>query len=122
MNFPAIKINALFIIFIAGGFSCSKSSSSNTSTCTATTGDTGPLTANKAVSYSATVQNGATISSISYQDSAGTTTVKNLPLPFSKTVNLKSGMTVSISASGNSNSGEIKVSSNGNYPNSASCP
>ena len=112
----------LVSIPVAISVSCSKSSNSNTSTCTATTGDTGPLTANQAVSYTASVQNGATISSVSYQDSAGTTTVKNPSLPFSKTVNLKTGMTVTISASGNSNSGEIKVISNGNFRNSASCP
>lgn len=122
MHFPDIKFTALLIVLTTAGISCSKSSSSNTSTCTATTGDTGPLTANQAVNYTASVQNGATISSVSYQDSAGTTTVNNPPLPFSKTVNLKTGMTVTISASGNSNSGEIKVTSNGNYPNSASCP
>jgi hypothetical protein len=103
-------------------FSCKKSSNTNNSTCTATTGDTGPLSSNQSVPYTASVTGGATITSLTYQDSAGMTTIKNPPLPFSKSVNLKSGTTVSISASGSSNSGEITVTSNGNYPNNASCP
>jgi hypothetical protein len=116
-----VKIATLFIL-IAATVACSKSSNSNSNTCTASTGDTGPLTSNKSVPYSASVTSGASISSITYQDSAGMTTVKNPALPFSKTVNLQSGTLVSISASGSAGSGEITVTSNGNFPNNASCP
>ncbi|HEY2350239.1 MAG TPA: hypothetical protein VGH64_14580 [Puia sp.] len=109
-------------LIIAATFSCSKSSNSNSGTCTVSTGDTGPLASNTSVPYSASATGGATISSLTYQDSTGMTTVKNPALPFSKTVNLPGGATVSISATGNAKSGEITVASNGNYPNSASCP
>jgi hypothetical protein len=113
----------VIICFLAiAGVACSKSSSSNTNTCTATTGDALALTSNKSINYAANASDGATISYISYQDSAGTTTVKNPTLPFSKTVNLKTGQTVSITASGNPNAGEITVSSNGINLNTASCP
>jgi hypothetical protein len=109
-------------VAITAAIACSKSSGTSNTTCTAETGDTGPLFSNQPVSYSATVQGGANITSVSYQDSAGMTTVKNPVLPFSKTVNLRNGQLVSISATGTSTTGEIKVTSNGNSPNSASCP
>jgi hypothetical protein len=116
-----IKWASLLLLFTVI-FACKKSSNNNSSTCTASTGDTGPLTANKSVPYTASVTSGATITTLTYQDSTGMTTIKNPPLPFSKTVNLQSGTLVSISASGSANSGEITVTSNGNYPNNASCP
>jgi hypothetical protein len=115
------KILSISII-LAAGISCSKSSNSSSSTCTASTGDALPLTSNQAVSYTASVTTGATISTISYQDSAGMTTLNKPSVPFSKTVNLKSGSTASITASGTTNSGKITVTSNGINFNTASCP
>jgi hypothetical protein len=102
--------------------SCNKSSNSNNSTCNVSTGDLSPLTSNKQVAYGIEVTNGATVSSVTYQDSAGNTTVNNPILPFVKNVNLKSGQTVSITATGTPNGGEITVASTGNSPNTASCP
>jgi hypothetical protein len=113
---------AIVLVFMAITISCSKSSNSNTSTCTVSTGDVGPLTSSMQVYYAATVTNGATISSLTFQDSAGMTTVKNPTLPFGRSVNLQSGMTVAITASGTPNKGEISVASTGNSPNTASCP
>jgi hypothetical protein len=116
-----VKIILLFVCMPVA-FSCSKSSNSSSSTCTATTGDVSPLSANQQVSYGATATSGATISTVTYQDSAGMTTVKNPTLPFAKSVNLKSGTLVSITASGTANTGEINVTSSGNSFNTASCP
>ncbi len=113
------KLSAIILIMIA--VSCSKSSNSNTNTCTVTTGDAIPLTSNKQVSYTASVTMSATISYVSYQDSAGTTTINNPTLPFSKSVNLKTGSTASITAYGSAGSGNINVTSNGINFNSASC-
>ncbi len=109
------------IIILAVSFSCSKSSNSNTNTCTVTTGDAIPLTSNKQVSYTASITGDATIGSVTYQDSAGNTTINNPSLPFSKTVNLKSGSTASITASGSAGNGVITVTSNGLNLNTASC-
>jgi hypothetical protein len=109
-------------VLIAISFSCSKSSNNNSNTCTATTGDAVPLTANKMVPYTASATTGASITTITYQDSAGMTTVNNPPIPFAKSVNLKAGATASISASANiSGSGQITVTSNGVNFNTASC-
>jgi hypothetical protein len=113
---------AVVLILVSVAFACSKSSNSSNTSCTATTGDTGPLSNNKQVLYTATVTMGATINNLSYQDSAGTTIVKNPVLPFTKTVNLQAGQTVTISATGTANTGEITVTSNGINLNNASCP
>ncbi len=109
------------VIILAVSFSCSKSSNSNTNTCSATTGDAIPLTSNKQVSYTASITGDATIGSVTYQDSAGNTTINNPSLPFSKSVNLKSGSTASITASGSAGNGVITVTSNGLNLNTASC-
>jgi hypothetical protein len=121
MKKSSIKQNVLFLM-IGIALSCSKSSNSNTTTCNVSTGDVGPLTSNMKVTYGASVTNGATISSVTYQDSAGNTTVKNPTLPFVKSVDLKTGQTVAITATGTPNAGEITVASTGNSPNTASCP
>jgi hypothetical protein len=85
--------------------SCSKSSSSPKS-CNMTYSDPTTLTFSQQIEYLAGVSgNGGTISSVSYQDSAGTTTVNNPVLPFTVFVNLKSGATVTISAIGTANKG-----------------
>jgi hypothetical protein len=109
------------IVMLAVSFSCSKSSNNNTNTCTVTTGDATPLSTNKQVSYTASVTGGAAIGTLSFQDSAGTTTVNNPTLPFSRSVNLQSGSTASITASGSAGNGNITVTSNGANLNSASC-
>jgi hypothetical protein len=109
------------IILIIIAFSCSKSSNSNTNTCTVSTGDAIPLTTAKQVSYTASVTAGATVSSIIYQDSAGNTTIKNPTLPFAVTVNLTTGATASITASGSAGNGNITVTSSGLNFNTASC-
>ena len=117
-----VKILSVSML-IAVSVSCSKSYNNSSSTCTATTGDALPLTSNQAVAYTASVTTGATISTLTYQDSAGMTTVNKPSLPFSKSVNLKTGTTAAISASGSTvNSGEITVTSNGINFNTASCP
>jgi hypothetical protein len=115
-----IKILSAIILLVVS-FSCGKSSNSNTNTCTVTTGDAIPLSVNKQVSYTASVTGGAIISTISFQDSAGTTIVNNPKLPFSIDVNLKTGSTASITASGSAGNGNITVTSNGANFNSASC-
>jgi hypothetical protein len=118
-NFKMICLSALIAVSAA----CHKSSNSSTSTCTASTGDQGPLPANQAVLYTASATGGATLTSVSYQDSAGTTTINNPPSSFTKTVNVKSGATVNISASGNIISGgTVSVTSNGISFQSANCP
>ena len=103
---PFLK-TALPILLITINFSCSKNSTnSNTITCNLNYTDSAPLTTNQAVVYQAGVSGyGGTISSITYLDSAGTTTVKSPALPWIVTVNLKSGATVSISATGTANAG-----------------
>jgi hypothetical protein len=109
------------VILIVTAFSCSKSSNNNTNTCTVTTGDAIPLSTSKQVTYTAAVTGGATISTLSFQDSAGTTTINNPTLPFSRSVNLQSGSTASVTASGSAGNGNITVTSNGVNFNSASC-
>jgi hypothetical protein len=54
MKHLQIKKVILFGIFVPV-ISCSKSSSSNTSTCTASTGDLAALTSNKRVTYEASI-------------------------------------------------------------------
>ncbi len=118
---PLYIKTACAVVILVISFSCSKSSNSNTNTCTVTTGDAIPLTSNKQVAYTASVTAGATVSTISYQDSAGNTTVKNPTLPFSVSVNLKAGSTASITASGSAGNGDITVTSTGLNFNSANC-
>lgn len=105
MNQYKVKIlfSALTIFIIS---SCSKSSSGTPKSCNITYSDPTALTFGQQVEYLAGVSgSGGTISSVSYQDSAGTTTVNNPVLPFTVFVNLKSGATVTISAVGSANKG-----------------
>ena len=99
----------LFIVII---FSCSKSSTGSPKTCNITYTDPTNLTFSQQVEYLAGVSgSGGTISTVSYLDSAGTTTVNNPVLPFTVFVNLKSGATVTISAIGTANQGgQVNVS------------
>ncbi len=93
-------------------FSCSKSSNNNTASCTVTYTDAQPLSLHQGVQYIASVSGtGGSISSIAYLDSAGTTTVKNPTLPWSKTVNLQMGSNPTLTAIGTANKGgEINIS------------
>jgi hypothetical protein len=113
-------------IFISVNLSCSKSSNISNVSCNASYSEIGGLQADGPVEYLSDVSgNGGTkISSISYQDSAGTTTVNNPSLPWTKTVNLKKGSGISITAIGNSYEGDtINVSAFANgSQGGASCP
>jgi hypothetical protein len=117
MKFPALF---LFVCTIAA---CSKNS--NNQTCDASYTVAAPLTIPQTVEYFASVSdNGASISSISYLDSAGTTTVKNPSLPFTKFVNLQEGVMVTISATGTANAGshiDISASADGTM-SGTTCP
>jgi len=65
-----------------------------------------PLKIDQQVQYIAGVSGtGGTISSISYLDSAGTTTVQNPTIPFIQYVNLKKTVYPTISAKGTANFG-----------------
>ena len=101
----------VFISFIiATIFSCSKSSKNSTS-CNFSYTDASQLSDDQEVQYFAGVTGSATISNVSYLDSAGTTTVKSPVLPWSVKVNLKKGATTSITAVGNAPSGtKINIS------------
>jgi hypothetical protein len=104
-----MKRPALFLI-LCTITACSKNS--NHQTCDASYTVSAPLTVPQTVEYFASVSdNGASISSISYLDSAGTTTIKNPVLPFTKFVNLQEGVMVTISATGTANPGsQISIS------------
>jgi len=65
-----------------------------------------PLSKNQSVLYTAgTTGTGGTISSITYLDSAGMTTIQNPTLPFNQHVNLKATVYPTISAKGMANFG-----------------
>ncbi len=94
-----------FLIFLV--LSCSKPPANNNEiTCSISYTISKPLSKNQQVQYLAgTSGNGGTITSISYLDSAGTTTVQNPILPLTVYVNLKSGAYATISAKGTANQG-----------------
>ena len=91
--------------------SCHKSSNGPKS-CVFGLTDGEALSTNEEVIYLAGVSDaGSTITSVSYLDSAGTTTVMNPTLPWTKTVNLKAGVKASISAKGTADKGgQINIS------------
>ena len=96
-----------FAVLFAGGIaiSCHKSNNGPKS-CDFAFTDSQALTADGQVTYFAGVSGtGSTITSVSYQDSAGTTTVTNPTLPWTKTVNLKAGAKASIAAKGSAEKG-----------------
>lgn len=99
----------MLAILIAFAFSCSKSSKNNNQiNCDITYSEDGGLQADGQVQYLAGVTgNGGTkIGTLSYQDSAGITTVQNPSLPWSVYVNLKQGSAVTIKALGVANPGD----------------
>jgi len=102
-----IPISLLIIV----GFSCSKSSNKNSTSCNFSYTDASQLSEDEQVQYFAGVTGAATISSVSYLDSAGTTTLKNPALPWSVKVNLNKGATTTITAIGSAPSGtKINIS------------
>jgi len=104
MKSPYLKM--IFIsLFLASTLSCSKSSNKNSTSCNFSYTGASQLSADQQVQYFAGVTGAATIGSVSYLDSAGTTTVKNPALPWSVKVNLQQGATTSITAIGSAPSG-----------------
>jgi len=98
-------------LLIAAGFSCSKNSNKNSTSCNFSYTGASQLSGDQQVQYFAGVTGAATISNVTYLDSAGNTTVKNQSLPWSVKVNLKKGATTSITANGSAPSGtEINIS------------
>jgi hypothetical protein len=118
-------LKMIFISLLSGViYSCSKSSNKNSTSCNFSYTGASQLSDDEQVQYFAGVTGAATISSISYLDSAGTTTVKNPALPWSVKVNLDKGATTSITALGSAPSGteiNISVFANGTQVGT-SCP
>jgi hypothetical protein len=113
-------------LIIAVVYSCSKSSNSNSVSCNVSFAEIGGLQADQQVEYLASVSGsgGSKISTISYQDSAGTTTIKNPAIPWTKYVNLKKGSGVMITATGKANQGDtlnVGAFSDGSF-GSTTCP
>jgi hypothetical protein len=92
----------LIVLSFAMFSSCSKSDDSQP--CDVSTN---PTTAGAAesVSYSANKIGNATMSSLTYGGANGDIMVNNPTLPFSMTVNVPQGASISVSASGKSSSG-----------------
>ena len=110
MKSACLKMISISLL-IATVFSCSKNSNKNSTTCNFSYTGSSQLADDEQVQYFAGVTGAATISSVSYLDSAGTTTVKNPALPWSVKVNLTKGATTSITAIGSAPSGtEINIS------------
>ena len=103
-----VKLKVLILsLLISLILSCSKTpANNNVLTCSISYTISKPLSKNQQVQYLAgTSGNGGTITSVSYLDSAGTTTVQNPILPLTVYVNLKSGAYATISAKGTANAG-----------------
>jgi len=111
MTVRKIKVYSISLILILS-FGCSKSSSSGPKDCKIIVVAPVAISQDQQVEYLAGVSNaGGTITSLTYVDSAGTTTVSNPVLPWSKFVNLKAGAVPSISAQGSANKGgQINIS------------
>jgi hypothetical protein len=88
-------------------FSCSKiSNSNNMITCSFSYTTTKPLSKDQRVQYiTGTAGTGGTVTSVTYMDSAGMTTIQNPSLPFIQYVNLKKSVYPTISAKGTANLG-----------------
>ena len=100
------KIGVLFFS-VALLLSCSKiPPTNNTISCQFTDTVGQPLTKDQSVQYTAgTTGTGGSISTLTYLDSAGNTTVQNPVLPFITHVNLKKNTRANISAKGTANLG-----------------
>jgi hypothetical protein len=100
---PPVKMKILILLLLVSiPFSCSKPpANNNILSCSISYTISNPLSKDQQVQYQAVVSGaGGTISSVSYLDSAGTTTVQNPLLPLIVYVNLKKGTLASISAKG----------------------
>jgi hypothetical protein len=116
------RITAFFffpiLIFLLINSSCSKSSNGSKE-CDLSYSEPTSLTSATPVIYVAGFTgsaSGSSISSLSYQDSAGVTAVSNPVLPWAKLVNLQTGATPSISAKGTAAKGDtlnIAIAING---------
>ncbi|HTB25930.1 MAG TPA: hypothetical protein VK711_11210 [Puia sp.] len=97
----------ILLLFISVPFSCTKSpANNNMTTCSISFTITNPLSKDQQVQYEAVISGaGGTISSVSYLDSAGTTTVQNPTLPLIAYANLKKGAFATMSAKGIANLG-----------------
>lgn len=99
----------LFSVVIIGLLGCKKT---NEITCNlSTTSSQPPVEMN--ITYSATQTGDGTISSLSYMTIAGTMTVQNPTLPWSVTVPALTSTNVSISATGTTKNGSLKISFEG---------
>ena len=95
----------ILLLFISVPFSCTKKPV-NMTTCSISFTITNPLSKDQQVQYEAVISGaGGTISSVSYLDSAGTTTVQNPTLPLIAYANLKKGAFATMSAKGIANLG-----------------
>lgn len=100
---PALYVLSFLI------FSCGKAT--NQTTCNIDYSVPALLTADQQVQYFAASSGSATVSSLTYQDSTGMTTVQHPALPFQVKVNLKKGAKVMISLMGSaSQGGHIAIS------------
>jgi len=106
MLLPLVKTST-FLLLIAALCSCSKiSSNNNIITCSFSITTAKPLSKDQSVLYTAGITGtGGTISSVTYLDSAGMTTVQNPTIPFNHHVNLKANIYPTISAKGTANLG-----------------
>ena len=106
MNLVHMKI-LFYSLLMMVLFSCSKiSSTNNTITCSFSVTTAKPLSKNQSVQYTAGISGtGGTISSVTYTDSAGMTTIQNPTIPFIQHVNLKVNVFPTMSAKGIANLG-----------------
>jgi hypothetical protein len=97
----------VLLLFLSVPFSCTKEpANNNTTTCSIAFTLTNPLSKDQQVQYEAVISGaGGTISSVSYLDSAGTTTVQNPALPLITYANLKKGTYATMSVKGVANLG-----------------
>jgi hypothetical protein len=108
MNHAYLK-NFFVALGLSVSISCSKSSNNNNqNSCDITYSEAGGLQADGQVQYLAGVtgSGGTKIGTLSYQDSAGVTSIQNPSLPWSVYVNLKQGSAVTIKALGVANPGD----------------
>ncbi len=106
MNLLKAKI-LILLLLVSVPFSCTKApANNNMTTCSISFTISKPLSKDQQVQYEAVTSGaGGTISSVSYLDSAGTTTVQSPILPLIINVNLKKGAFASMSAKGITNFG-----------------
>jgi hypothetical protein len=100
----------LISIVIIGLLGCKKTSEI---TCNLSTASSQPPVEMN-ITYTATQTGDGAISSLSYMTIAGTMTVQNPTLPWSVTVPVLTSTNVSVSATGTTKNGSLKISYEGN--------